>query len=691
MTFSDSIINYGHLWFLQGSVLFILLLLLMFRWKKVFKFITSHMIAMALVIWISGVLVYAVGFSFEGTARSFPALIFRSMQAGLGMFLSDNELVEVSEHYKESPVYMTLFSLLHVSALFLSAILIFSTLGTRVKSWVRLFFEAMRARRSDRPTYVFWGVNPASANLARDIRKEQPDSRIVFLISSGENSLGEKLEVTQLIESSTTGHGHAGDAAALGSDLAKGTFLVFIPKEESLSRSRNLRTILESSSILNFFFLTDDYSLNLSLAEMVSDGLPFRISPSQSMTIHVLSNGIAKRYALEEKTVLHSGESSNITLNFVDKSKLSVTYLKRDMNCHPIASFTDEAIVDGTVNDDFNAWILGLGSTGSEMFRFFYEFASFIRPDGKPVKRRITLFDKMLEDRVGTLFRSCPQVLQDSVEAMDMNVGSPAFWELLAQRADSLNCVCITMHDDELDLKIAREIYRHILQFRKDTSRKVRIFVMTYSMQYEGIVRSLAAEYNAHDNNIEIVPFGGVSEIFSSRIILTPDMENAFWEFNYKFDVVRGRDCGLSAEECWKRDFSIQKYLGKYNDAVIALDELYRRITQCHEEVLHIPSLLMLLGIRNRGVECLESIPEKTREALSAASYLRQMSSHQLLGYSPCSEEYSKNNLLDAVRQKKSPYALPLENRTDKCRRLMDAVVDVSLSYALEVISKDKA
>ena len=93
--------------------------------------------------------------------------LLRSMQAALGMFLSENELIEVSMEYKESPVYMTGFALVHAYALFLSAIFIFNTIGSRIKSSAAVLAESIRCRRRDRETYVFWGVNAPSVSLAR--------------------------------------------------------------------------------------------------------------------------------------------------------------------------------------------------------------------------------------------------------------------------------------------------------------------------------------------------------------------------------------------------------------------------------------------------------------------------------------------------------------------------------------------
>lgn len=708
MTFADSIAAFGHLWLIEGAILLVLLTAMILNWKRVVGFITSNMIAVALTIWCIGLSVYMLGFSYEGTGRSFPALLFRSMQAALGMFLSENELIEVSEHYKESPLYMTVFAATHISAVFVSAILIFTTIGHRMKSSFSILRESIRCRRQDRSTYVFFGINAPSVSLAKDVRKEYTDARIIFLHSPGEHSMGEKLEVTELIESSSVNHHSAADLSQV--EAIESALLVYISGEEGGSNKyKRLRRILESASELHFFFLTADDRLNLSLAEMTAEGKQFNIQPSQTVNIHVLSQDSSKRRAVEENTIINDSSNANIKWSFVDLSQLSVASLKHDTEHHPVSTYPDDAIVRGRIHGDFNSWILGLGSTGSEMFRFLYEFSSFVGEDGKPIDKHISVFDKRLEHGLGNLFRPCPEILSSGcVEPVELTVGSVAFWERLRAEADSLNCVCICLGNDELDLKLTREIYRHLLQYRSSKALKTKIFVRIYTPEYEDIMHTLADQYNgcAEDNTLKVVPFGGLSELFNTKIMLKEDVIKAFHAFNYRFDMIRGRNEGCTSEQCWDIDFDINKYTGKYENPTIAMDELARRTEQCQSETYHIGTLVRLAGIDRGDRELLLRLTEATRnrsvdrpgyigvdssttellDVLAMNAHLRQKALHELQGFRPARESEIKKDLNEAVRQKLTDYVLPWEECSDKVKNVSYAIVNTSFAIASDYV-----
>ncbi|MBQ0044774.1 MAG: hypothetical protein KBT05_07115 [Bacteroidales bacterium] len=710
MPFSESLATYGHIWALQTVVLIVLLIAIVSCWKRLMKFVASHMIQIALVIWSVGVVIYMLGFSYEGTAHSFPALIFRSMQAALGMFLSENELIEVSEHFKESPLYMTIFAVTHFSALFLSAILVFNTIGYRLRSSFQLMVESIRCKRQRKDTFVFMGVNSPSMSLARDIRKSNRDARIIFLHQSKEHSMGEKLEVTQLIDSATmNNHGTSVEGLVDSIDSA---MLLYV-SSESARRDKNkyarLRHILESSSTLYLHFFTDDEDQNIALAELFINGLKLDFEKVKTVKYYILAGESAKRHSVEELIALKGDDKGKIKTIFVDRTRLAVASLMHDAYTHPVTTYPESAIKGGRVEGDFYAWQLGLGSTGKEMFRFFYEFSSFIGADDKPIRKNITIFDRNLEKMKGQMFRSCPAVMESGcVEGLNIEIGTLEFWHRLREAANKLNCICVALGDDEKDLNCTRDIYRHLLQYRTSPSVMTRIYVRVYSTQYESLMKALAKEYNSSGSGIEIVPFGGVSDVFNTKIILKSDVLDAFKQFNYWFDMIRGRNQGKNAEECWISDFSISKYRERYLDPVVSLDELHRRKEQCASQTYYIGTLLVLAGVKRGDKERVLALAEVTKQrpvdhlgydyadpqtadlldVLVRTSYLKQTALHDCLGYRPSDEETIRNDRNKSMRQKLTQYSVPWDESSDKTKRVSYAVLDTSFTLATNIVNK---
>ena len=121
--------SYWQSWLIEIVIMLTVFVVLAFNWKRISRMALSNMIASALVIWVCGVILYSMGFAHEGSASSIVAWILRAFQASLMMFVSDNELMEVSPYYKEDTTYMICFSLVHFSAVLLSAVLLLNTFG----------------------------------------------------------------------------------------------------------------------------------------------------------------------------------------------------------------------------------------------------------------------------------------------------------------------------------------------------------------------------------------------------------------------------------------------------------------------------------------------------------------------------------------------------------------------------------
>ena len=57
---------------------------------------------------------------------------------------------------------------------------------------------------------------------------------------------------------------------------------------------------------------------------------------------------------------------------------LAALELKEDGRSHPV-NFVDVDTATATVSSVFTALVVGFGETGSDVFKFLYEFSSFIK------------------------------------------------------------------------------------------------------------------------------------------------------------------------------------------------------------------------------------------------------------------------------------------------------------------------
>ena len=156
MTFVDYLNLYWHSWLLEAAMLIVLGAIILFSWKKIARLATSHMAIAAFIIWLCGLILYSIGLAYDGSGRTLIAFLSRSALDSLEMFLSNNELIEVSQYYKDDGLYMACFSIVPLSAVCLSTIVILNTLGFRAKHYFLIWAESIRSSRKDKETFIFW-------------------------------------------------------------------------------------------------------------------------------------------------------------------------------------------------------------------------------------------------------------------------------------------------------------------------------------------------------------------------------------------------------------------------------------------------------------------------------------------------------------------------------------------------------
>lgn len=178
-------------------ILFAMLAVFVISKRNVRKHIINHLMAYAIIVFGVGVLLYMIGFNYEGTADNLTALILRSVTASMEMFVSESELIEVQEACKEDVIYMLLFAVTHFLAICVSAAFIIHLLGIRLKSYVYMRWPWSRKKE----LFVFFDLSQESLSLAKDIHRviKTKDYQIIFVKTPMEENHLERFSFSHIL------------------------------------------------------------------------------------------------------------------------------------------------------------------------------------------------------------------------------------------------------------------------------------------------------------------------------------------------------------------------------------------------------------------------------------------------------------------------------------------------------------
>ena len=158
-----------YYWIILFVVLLILFVILS-RFRRIFDWHSKHILGSALVIWIVGVLVYIVGLYNEGVNGI--SVVPRAVISSFKMFVVAHDLARVDANLQKDSLYMTVFSLTHFFAAFITFLFIFKMIGYKIKSsWSIWWYKWVGTK--DKEVHVFWGMNEASFLLAKDISSSE--------------------------------------------------------------------------------------------------------------------------------------------------------------------------------------------------------------------------------------------------------------------------------------------------------------------------------------------------------------------------------------------------------------------------------------------------------------------------------------------------------------------------------------
>ena len=400
------VFGFPHSWFDEGLttynlavILLVILALFVISKRNVRKHIINHLMAYAIIVFGVGVLLYMFGFNYEGTRGNLIPLFLRSVMASMEMFVSESELIEVQEACKEDVIYMLLFAIIHFLAICVSAAFIIHLLGIRLKSYVYMRWPWSKKKE----LFVFFDLSQESLSLAKDIHRtrKSKDYQIIFVKTPMEESHLERFSFSHILSFADNRNETIEQLTEIGA------YLTYSRKSVSIEMAENEWNETVGLNTLRHYIQrsanTEKYKTHF-----------FCLSPNEDNNINT-AVALSKRYSDDKKYSVYCRANhdsitesfANLNLKFIDSASLAVMELKKKVEYQPV-SFVNPDTKTGVATKPFRSMIIGFGETGFEVFRFLYEFSSFVGKESKENPFHCDIIDPKAKQLENSLYLHCP-------------------------------------------------------------------------------------------------------------------------------------------------------------------------------------------------------------------------------------------------------------------------------------------
>ncbi len=584
--------------------------------RKSRRWIMSHLIQGAFLVFGMGTLLYIIGFNGEGTANNPLALLLRSMMASVEMFVSKSELIEVEREVKENPYYMMAFSIVHFLATCISAAFVLHILGVRAKSYLRMqgWWMSNWRKRGDLDLYVFFDLSPESITLARSIHAEaRKPHQIVFVRMPMEESHHERFSFSHLLSLTNSQNGVTED---------------IINMDALLTYSRTRMSMHNQQAGLDAWAKeTGLTALCRFISKRARDKFFFVLSPNEE---HNINTAIALRKLFPQgdcggqeeqdkdgrkSTCLHKTEVycrakqssvtdflSNERIKIVDSASLSIEKMRSNVLYQPVRYMKPDGAL-GIATKPFKAMVIGFGDTGREAFKFLYEYSAMECAPEVRAPFECYIIDPKGEALSKELMSTCPGLAKDQAYIHFRNGRTEDFIgevEVLIRELDYI-VVCTNSGAENLSLgmRLLDLAYRH-----RDADRLLSVFTGLYEKaEYEkaaDIARCYREEVTKGEQTrlfrFELVPFGKRETLFSYRNVVQEETIREAQVFHYEYEKARlyaHKDPRANSPEAeWDKRVEACMKNGLSGKA-----KLIQQETQDIANARHMLTKMMLMGI----------------------------------------------------------------------------------------------
>ncbi len=667
-------------WIVVLFLLFLILGALLFLNRKsirIFDVVSNHLLIVSLGIWFFGVVMYSYGY--YKLELNWLSVVPRAIISSFKMFVVTHDLARVNSVLQEDAVYMSMFSILHLLAAFITSLLVFKMIGYKMKSSLNILIHKW-FKSEEYVVHLFWGINEASLLLAENIRSLYAKDKIIFIDVDEEccdnsQSKATLSNITNTITVNNSEIARLDKIDALVDHCYNGPATVSRNKDNLIDvfgtlHLNNIGDIIQKSSKSYCYFLSDNEAQNISGALTLQvDCRLCSMANKPEIYVHArksAGNEVFDHYSQYDST------KQRMKIKIVDSAYLSIAMLKQNDNALPVKCFYDYIDKTGLVNSSFTSLIVGFGSTGIEAFKFLYEFSAFVGPDIKKTPFKCYAIDEKMNKIAGLLKAKMPAITDDELSLIQTSVDSEEFWKQISEIIKKLNYAVITLNNDNLGLSLAVNLFKYALKCRDNKSPRLKIAVRCYDNSNEKRMSEVIDNLNnsAKGYNVEIILFGKERELYSCNMILLDTILKEAKEYNRIYE-----NSNLTAEEQWQKNFGeneitrlvTKKSMSRYH----AIYDINRKIEQNISNALHKRTKMILMGLdHSNSREKLEHFnayvqtrDEKTIEYkinnkddatllrnMAIVEHERWIASHKLMGYTYNAENNIEKKYHDCMK-----------------------------------------
>lgn len=662
------------------------------RWSGLWKSVERNLSLWFVVTWILGFCIYCVGmYIVDGDIEEANNIerLFRVTPMGVlhafGMFLLESDISAVHEEFHSNIMYMTLFSITHLLAAFVSMAFVIKHFGYNIVASVQLWLNVSIKRKKDE-LFVFWGMNEPSYLLASDIKiNAKSTHRILFVKTADEeDKTSDRTGVDRLFHFlsvknkelenfkelkclSINAFSRLSKCELTEDERQKNNALIL---KEKLGLRSLTRLIRLTNTHVHIFMFGEDADSNMKAAtNLCADQDVNDYAKEHMITIYCHARYDSVNRVIEN---LHYG--NNLSVRIIDSAHMAIETLKRKKEDFILPAHFVKVESDGTVSSEFKSMVIGMGQCGRDAVKFLYEYGAFVRTgtghnsDAERAKFTCDVFDKNMHE-IGNLYKqshpaaSVSKVLKNTeidaahcIRLYDSDTTGELFWQFVKQNIKNENYIVIATKNDDEGITLAVRLLKQAISSGANMEC-MRIFVRSYQHDKLPYMEAIANHYNEtvaeslelKKNKTPICIFGKIKDLYTWANIVDDSMRKESFRYynSYKGNNEAEENLGTAWAE--RRREELGKDRGRYAN----LNAIRRKEMQDMENALHRTTKIVLiekaLQDKNKVMELAQIISkrkhfadnrygigeryERIMTSLAQTEHLRWNASHELLGY----------------------------------------------------------
>lgn len=621
----------------------------------------------------------------------------------------------VTDTIKDNDLLKGLISVQAVLSFTCTVALIISLAFARLNAYLKLHRHTF-INNGHNHLYIFFGMNEPSRLLAKSIREREEEKAVILFVAKNTAENQDDGGINGILSMIAHKDQMYADVDEIGARITFTDINLFDIDVEKLQDKdvlgemnlgkiskliNRLKTDVTENAQLHVFFLSESEDENIGSVSVLAQDKTINGLEHEIIHIHCHARRNGLNRIVEDIAV-----KRKLDINIIDSSHLSIELLKEHLEYHPVNLVDINKDNPTTVDSTFNSLIIGFDEAGQDAMRFLYEFGAFVDSNSSPTrvtrsKFHCTAVDMKMNEKRGAFEESAPAAIMQRnsdntplINLIQCDCQDSSFYkDVLWPMRENLNCVIITIGNDDLGMLLAVRIFNYVRKFQKDL-RHFRIFVRSYQANKESLMQKIADHYNEgyntdcknDDLKTEkiIIPFGQQEEVYSYGMIVDDKLIEESKVFQREYETMKEILMDEKAEfwDARRKKLTGAKAEGAPTISIDKLRSLRRKESQDIANALHAKTKMFLLK-HSQGVDydwkeflsnyfdtdgktpyrtgscnsiiypALSDRDKKSILNLARLEHLRWNASHEMLGYEradsnlhKCDERTRKHNCL---------------------------------------------